>query len=109
MKNKAYKAIMSDGANIQIDADEVQEIIEARASGEDYMARQGFINTSFLVSIVRDGDRMGQFYDDKSYAEGERLKRMKKRGPEKLDNIFDDVEALDQVTGSDDTKRIGVE
>ena len=97
MENKAYKAIMSSGENIQLDADEVQEAIEARANGDDYLARQGFINTSFLVSIVEDSERMDRFYEDKKFAEGLEYEKLRERGPEKLDDIFGDADAIDRI------------
>lgn len=104
MKNKAYKVVMSRGEDIPIDADEVDGLLEAISNGSVHAVRRGVINPSFFVSIKRDDDRMDKYYDDKKYAEGEELNRLKRNGVEKLDSIFSGTSAIQSIQANDESE-----
>lgn len=57
MKNKAYKIVMSRGDDIQIDADEINNVLKAITSGQPAIVRKGIFNPSFYVSVIEDEER----------------------------------------------------
>ncbi len=46
--------------SVQIDADEVNKVLQGIASGSPVVVRQGIINPSYFVSIVEDLDRISE-------------------------------------------------
>ena len=97
-KPKAYVVKMSaKGMDVQIDADEVQQVISGILSGQPIKVRRGIINPSFYVGIVEDVERISGYLRELNEVIGnnkqyEKLKiGSKKELPEfqKLGDIFD--------------------
>lgn len=58
-----YKAIVSSGPFVPLDADEVQKVLAAFNRRAGVIVRQGFINPAHLITIVEDHERnQGQNY-----------------------------------------------
>jgi hypothetical protein len=74
---RGFKAIMSTGEEIKIDADEIEVAQRAVATGQFIRVRQGIINPSYLVSIVEDKHRRIEFLEDTKYEPHKREGGMK--------------------------------
>ena len=59
-----YKAVMSVKPDIRIDPEELPAVLQARFQGKGVLVRQGFINSSYLVTIVEDTERLERFLED---------------------------------------------
>lgn len=97
---QAFMVIMSKGKPIQIDGDEVDRVLRAIQNGTVAKVRQGVINPSFFVNIVRDDDRTRAFNEevnrvlesnrqDRDYNEGKNQRAIPTAKP--LKDIFEGV------------------
>ena len=57
--SKCYEVILSTKDRIKCDSDELKRVIDGIKSGSMIKIRQGFINPSFIVTIVMDDQRFG--------------------------------------------------
>ena len=57
MSNRPYLVQLSNKRDIEIDTDELNIVMSAIEKGTMAKVRRGFINPSFIVSIVPDKDR----------------------------------------------------
>lgn len=97
---KAYKIILSNKVEIQIDEDEIEIALQAINFGSIGKMRQGIFNPSFLVAIVADETRIERFREAIELAE-----KHNKLFPDKhqtlpegfrpLKNIFQDTKRLE--------------
>lgn len=85
---KAYKAVMSRGDDIKLDAQEIPLVLEQAPLGRLIRVRQGLINPSYLISIVADTDRLERFYDDIKYRSDDERRNAKMKP---LKDIFADL------------------
>lgn len=87
---------LSNGADVAIDADEVNKLMLGVSRGSVIRFRQGIVNPSFVVAVVPDKERIRTFMDDTKYQdENTQAKRL--RGLEPLRDIFEDVLPLGGV------------
>lgn len=89
MTNKPYKIIMSRGDDIQIDSDEIQDVLKAISTKSPAIVRNGIINTSFYVSIVKDKKRFTEFLEQIKYEDNR--KELRISGVPKLKPMFDET------------------
>ena len=96
----ALLVIMSKGKPIQIDGDEVGKVMQAVQTGNMVKVRQGIINPSFIVNIVRDDERTRAFNEevnsildhnqrDRAYNDGKYQREVPTARP--LKDIFEGV------------------
>jgi hypothetical protein len=64
MNINAYKIILSNKTEIQIDEDELKFVVEAINTKSMCKVRQGLFNPSFLVAIVEDEQRLEDFKEE---------------------------------------------
>lgn len=57
--SKCYEVILSTKDRIKCDSDELERVIAGIKTGSMIKLRQGFINPSFIVTIVMDDQRFG--------------------------------------------------
>lgn len=64
-KPKAFIVKMSvKNLDVQIDADEVQRVVDGIISGQPIKVKRGIVNPSFYVGIVEDVDRIKGYMDE---------------------------------------------
>ena len=85
--SRCYKAIMSNGDDISIDANEIDLVQRAINAGTFIRVRQGIINPSYLVSIVEDKKRRVEFLENTKYSD-ERSTALRAAGMRPLSDIF---------------------
>ncbi len=66
---RGYKIVMSTGAEVKIDQDEVAKVMGGIQRGGMIAVKQGLVNPSFIVSVLPDKDRVEKVYGDQSVAE----------------------------------------
>lgn len=87
---RGFKAVMSKGDDVRLDPAEVPFVMRAYESGKGVWVKQGFINPSYLVTIVEDKERRIAFLDDTRHDEKRRglgmepLKNLLETLPENL-------------------------
>lgn len=87
---KGYIIQLSNKAEVQIDADELNIVIQGIKNGGMIRVKQGLVNPSFIVTIVVDQKRIKDFLEDTKYTDPETVQR-RKRGLEPLNDIFEEV------------------
>jgi hypothetical protein len=85
--DRAYKAVMSRGDDVQLDPSEVALLMRGAEEGSIVRVKRGIINPSFLISIVEDKSR------EPRYTSGFAHER-KSLGMIPLKDIFNDVPQL---------------
>lgn len=88
---KKYVISLSNKAEIQIDEDEVQGVMNAINDGNICMVRQGMFNPSYFVSMTLDEKRYAQYQDDNRYRDNQEKNN---RALEPLRDIFEGVLSL---------------
>lgn len=83
-RTKAYKIQLSRGADIQVDQEEVEKVINGMTSGALIALKQGIVNPSYIVAVVEDGERVKMWMEDTKYDSDER-----KEGMQSIGNIFE--------------------
>jgi hypothetical protein len=97
---KGYVAIMSNGPDKKIDADEIDAVIEASSTGSFIKVRDGIINPSHIVSIGIDTKRMEAWHDEIRLLRGDELAQKKAIGMMPLKDIFEETPPqLNPATG----------
>jgi len=100
MKNIPLKIIMSKGDAIKIASEELAKVLEGINTGSAVMIKTGIFNPSFYVSIIRDEERVQEFYEslkmmDKPWLkDDEKKEEMGKDGPHLLKDMFEDIRKL---------------
>lgn len=87
---KGYIIQLSNKAEVQIDADELNVVIQGIKNGGMIRVKQGLVNPSFIVTIVVDQKRINNFLDDTKY-DDEVSQERRKQGLEPLKDIFAEV------------------
>lgn len=85
IRRSAFKIVMSTGDSIPIDPEEVDAVYRGLEQGSLIRVKQGIVNPSFLVSIVKDKERIDRFIDDTRHDSPKRAK-----GLEPLKDLFAD-------------------
>lgn len=91
--NRPYLVQLSNKTEVQIDADELPLITEGIKTSSPILLRSGIINPSFIVCIIKDEERMGNFMSGIPGAYGSdeyNIERTRRRaeGPTQLKDIF---------------------
>lgn len=90
MKLQAYIVKLSNNAEVPIDPDEVQKLLAGVSRGSMVKVRQGLINPSFIVAVVPDKKRIGDFLQETKYSDPE-TQAKRRAGLHALGDIFDGV------------------
>lgn len=89
---RAFKAVMSKGDDVRLDPEEVPFVMAAYAAGKGAHVKQGFVNPSYLVSIVEDKERRIAFIEDTKYDD-----KRRGLGMEPLKNLLELPNARPQL------------
>ncbi len=81
---------LSNGADVPIDKDEVDKLLQGVSRGSMVRVRQGLINPSFIVAVIPDKERIKTFMEDTKYQD-ENSRARRENGLERLRDIFDGV------------------
>ena len=87
---KAYKAVLSRGDDIQLDPNEIETVLQGASKGQFIRVRQGIINPSYLVSIVEDKERREKWIEHIKYDGPE----ARTQGMKSLKDIFKEDQKL---------------
>jgi len=80
----AFIVNLSRGEKIQIDEDEVPKLVNGIKNGSVIIFRQGIVNPSFIISIVRDMNRMRFFWEEEKSLEFNKETYPDKKFPKEL-------------------------
>lgn len=80
----AFIINLSRGEKIQIDEDELPKLVSGIKNGQVVIFRQGIVNPSFIISIIRDTNRMKMFWEGERGLEFNKGAYPDKKFPEKL-------------------------
>ena len=87
-RTKCYRIIMSKGDDIQIDAEELDKVVEGMNQGAIVVVKRGVANPSYITSIVADTERHGEWVRETNYS-GEIGERSRIRGLIPLKSIYE--------------------
>ena len=96
MRTISFKAVMSRGDDIPLDAEDVKLVMQGVENGQPVRVKSGLINPSYLISIVEDKEslRVARFKSDLSYLRGPDLERRRAQGMEPLQDILADTQVF---------------
>ena len=87
-RTKCYRIVMSKGDDIQIDAEELDKVVEGMNQGAIVVVKRGIANPSYISSIIPDKERQQEWVRECQYADGSG-DRARERGLIPLKSMFD--------------------